>query len=185
MLLLLFLILLPGVAVESFSILNLDNLQVLLNPKNCTQDTFLVTLIHSAPQNAELRSTIRQTWGQDIKRIFVLGQSAQYDAEIQQESQEFADIVQVNFTDAYRNMTYKHLIGYWWVANHCHHAEFVLKSDDDQALDVYHLPKYLQEFVHKSSKHFLLCHAFPKTKPKRDFDNKWFVSLEEYPKDRY
>ena len=100
-------------SIRSFSILDLDNLHVTLQPQKCQGNPSLITLIHSAPKNYQLRDTIRRTWGRNIKRIFVLGDSSDWNEMLKNEHKEYKDILQVSFIDAYRNMTYKHLSGYW------------------------------------------------------------------------
>ena len=50
-----------------------------------------------------------------MKRIFVLGDSPEWNEMLKDEHKSYKDILQINFVDAYRNMTYKHLSGYWWV----------------------------------------------------------------------
>ena len=99
--------------IESFSILDLNDLNVKLQPQKCVESPFLVALIHSAPQNYQLRDTIRRTWGRNLKRIFVLGDSKDWNEMLKNEQKEYNDILQIDFVDAYRNMTYKHLSGYW------------------------------------------------------------------------
>ena len=88
-------------------------------------------------------------------------------------------------------MTYKHLAGYWWVENYCSHAEYVLKTDDDQAVDVGHLKMFLKEFIPQNNDddndnaYFYLCYILKNKSPKRNPGNKWFVSYQEYSKDVY
>ena len=53
------------------------------------------------------------------------------------ESEKFGDIVQGNFKDAYRNMTYKNVFGLLWASMFCEQAEFIVKSDDDMYVDLY------------------------------------------------
>ena len=98
---------------QAFSILDLNNLNIKLSPSKCEDNYDLVALIHSAPQNVELRNTIRKTWGESVKRIFVLGKQKKWNKKLKKENEMHQDILQVSFIDAYRNMTYKHLSGYW------------------------------------------------------------------------
>ena len=98
---------------EQFSILDLKKLKVKLEPEKCEENLDLVTLIHSAPENVELRNTIRKTWGENLKRVFVLGKHTDWNKKLKKEHEKYNDILQISFKDAYRNMTYKHLSGYW------------------------------------------------------------------------
>ena len=51
--------------------------------------------------------------GKNMKRIFVLGDSPEWNKMLKDEHKSYKDILQIDFVDAYRNMTYKHLSGYW------------------------------------------------------------------------
>ena len=58
---------------------------------------------------------------------------------IRNESLVHGDIVQGNFLDSYKNLTYKTVMGHLWVSRFCRQAEFVMKADDDIYLDLYGL----------------------------------------------
>ena len=102
-----------------FQLVDLPNVSVIKSAaEKCTENTDLVLIVHSAPKNAELRQAIRQSWGSSIPRIFVVASSSPDSSSddqflISQESAKYQDIFQPNFTDSYRNLTYKHLAGYW------------------------------------------------------------------------
>ena len=51
--------------------------------------------------------------GKNMKQIFVLGDSPEWNKMLKDEHKSYKDILQIDFVDAYRNMTYKHLSGYW------------------------------------------------------------------------
>ena len=124
----------------------------LKSPVTCSSYITLAIVIHSHPEHIELRSTLRQTWAQETqntRRIFIVGitdNTLARDAIIE-ESEEFGDVVQGDFIDSYRNMTYKHLLGYRWINEHCPDASYVLKSDDDQFVDTLQLGRYLSAFL--------------------------------------
>ena len=56
---------------------------------------------------------------------------------IAKENEEHHDIVQGDFLDTYRNLSYKNIMGKLWVSQFCEQAEFVVKTDDDQFIDLY------------------------------------------------
>ena len=96
------------------------NVEVQIHPEKCQESGgTLVALVHSAPKNTKLRNALRDTWGSTIKTIFVLGSSTTYNEDIRKEAEEFQDILQLDFQDAYRNMTYKHLSGYHYMVENC------------------------------------------------------------------
>ena len=61
----------------------------------------------------------------------------QYYSKVKEERDKYNDIVQGNFHDSYRNLTYKNMFGLLWVSNFCEQAEFVIKTDDDMYVDLY------------------------------------------------
>jgi len=171
---------------ESFSILDLNHLKIQIIPRPCEENLPIVALIHSAPKNVELRNTIRKTWGKSLKRIFVLGKQKEWNKKLRKENDMHQDILQVNFTDAYQNMTYKHLTGYWWMTQHCNNAKLVLKSDDDLVIDVHHLEVYINHYIEDPHQaYYYLCYIHQNEKPKRDATHKMFVSFRDYPQDVY
>ena len=34
-----------------------------------------------------------------------------------------------------------------WLVNNCENTKYVLKTDDDQAVDIFHLPTYLEHYT--------------------------------------
>ena len=56
---------------------------------------------------------------------------------LEEESQEYGDLVQGDFLDNYYNLSYKAIMGNLWVAQFCSQAEFLVKTDDDMFVDMY------------------------------------------------
>ncbi|GBP04838.1 Beta-1,3-galactosyltransferase 5 [Eumeta japonica] len=151
----------------------------------------LVIIVASNPYNVENRMTIRNTWGQNIdatKVIFLVGESdnATIAQTIRTESEMFKDIVQGNFIDAYRNMTYKHVMGLKWVAHHCPTARYILKTDDDVVVNSDALRMFLAEELSPwGAKDLLICEVFFKAEVHRKNSSKWMVTKEEYSGNYY
>ena len=57
--------------------------------------------------------------------------------QLEEESSKYGDIIQGDFLDTYHNLSYKATMGNLWVAEFCSQAEFVVKTDDDQFIDLY------------------------------------------------
>ena len=75
-----------------------------------------------------------------------------------------------------------------WLTQNCENAKYVLRTDDDQAIDTLHLPTYLNHYIGDSkteNERFYLCYALNQTEPKRDPNNKWYVSHQDYPAEYY
>ena len=56
---------------------------------------------------------------------------------LEEESQEYGDLVQGDFLDNYYNLSFKAIMGNLWVAEFCSQAQFVVKTDDDMYVDLY------------------------------------------------
>ena len=181
------------------------------------EGVYFMILVHSAPHHFAERQAIRSTWGSvrtlknwAIRLVFLLGtDTPPLDASVRKsvfrESFLFGDIVAGNFHDSYRNLTYKHLMGYQWALTYCPGATFILKTDDDAFIDIFQLFEFTTKTYGFNPEDTLVCNVFPEgTKPVRDDDvdsettiiennsnsnmdggKKWLVTREEYPHDKY
>jgi len=175
---------------------------------NTSNGIYFVILVHSAPDHFVERQAIRTSWGSvksfrnwSIRLVFLLGQLTKSHEEtsnsavqegILSESDLYGDIVRGNFADTYRNLTYKHLMGYKWVLRHCPLAKFVIKTDDDAFIDIFQIFDFAQRNYGLAPADILLCNIYPEgTKPVRNSSTenpegyKWIVSRTEYPFDIY
>ena len=162
----------------------------------CNGDVLAVIMVNSSPEKVKERMQIRDTWasvrfylGASIVPLFMLAQRSTHDKlqeDIVKESQTYQDIVQGNFVDSYKNLTYKTVMGLHWVQHYCNHTKFVLKVDDDTMVDVYHLVKFLfQKSPDGNMNQFLYCSVYRNQGPVRDTSSKWFVPTHEYPYAKY
>lgn len=194
-------------------LINLNNFEFAMNHNNtCSRNKshqpLVVILVHSAPENFSKRRTIRGTWGRRDERsllIFLLGAvtDTTLNDRIVKENAIHDDIVQGNFVDSYRNMTYKHVMGLKWFTYNCKKAHFVLKTDDDVLVNSPLLYESLQIFFSHSSDEsspptstitannnnsslklvankLILCDKIVHSKVKRTYRSKWRVSYDEY-----
>ncbi|XP_063409533.1 beta-1,3-galactosyltransferase 5-like [Mytilus trossulus] len=155
------------------------------------KNIFLLVFIHVAPGNFAERILIRSTIGtvlsfqnRRIEHVFVLGKTENItlQKEIQHESRKYMDIIQGNFIDSYRNLTYKLVFSLFWVNNFCNNAKFVIKMDDDITINIPLLVPYLTEKLNAGqASNVLECKTITENVPVRDMNNKWFITLEEYP----
>ncbi|CAC5376831.1 unnamed protein product [Mytilus coruscus] len=167
--------------------------ELLINHKmKCKgKNVFLLVFIHVAPGNFAGRNLIRSTFGtissfhnKRIVRVFVLGktENVTIQQEIVNESKRYMDIVQGNFIDSYRNLTYKLVFSLFWVNNFCNNAKFVIKIDDDIILNIPLIIPYLAEKIKTGqTSNVLECKTITENIPVRERNNKWFITTEEYP----
>ena len=169
-----------------------------INPTHiCKNKTvFLLSYIHSAPAHHKRRTAIRDTWGNAknfddlrVRVVFLMGRPKDNTAQeaLQMESDTYGDIVQEDFIDSYRNLTYKAIMGLKWISNNCRHAQFILKTDDDIFVNIYNLVSHLRSLtVHKQPiQNLLLCLVWYKMKVIRDPKSKWYLSRSEFHDDYF
>lgn len=144
----------------------------------------VLILVHSAPGNHQKRLLIRETWGSlndpMLRLIFLLGtvNSTDEQRNLELENSMFSDMVQGNFIDAYRNMTYKHVMALKWFTYYCPDVKFILKVDDDVFVNTPYLMRYLNYVA--DSRNLLFCQIIYWSRVKRSYRSKWRVSTKEY-----
>lgn len=170
-------------------LIDLEEFEFTINHRGCKDSEQTVILVHSAPGNADKRAVIRDTWGSKDKRsliLFVIGAVNATNAQekLDEENRKHGDLLQGNFEDAYRNMTYKHVSVLKWFVYNCPNARFLLKTDDDVFVNTPLLYDYL-ETPSEPSRQFhhgrlMMCSEVASAKVKRTFRSKWRVSYDEY-----
>ena len=70
--------------------------------------------------------------------------------KIYKESEKYEDIIQGDFIDTYHNLSYKAVMGNVWVSEFCEQAEFVVKADDDQFIDLYEVYFLTRAYLNSS-----------------------------------
>lgn len=178
---------LPSESVPTHNLKNLGKSQYKIVPK-CF-DKPVVWLVTSYAGNSVKRSELRRVYSRQelnrlgVQRFFLLGefpedqQFRQRNVEI--ESSIYHDIIQGNFTEAYTNLTYKHLMGLDWVSRNCNPKSYVIKMDDDIVINLYDLmPK-----LFRKEEFFIIGYVLSKMSPMRNTTNKWYITKEEFPGD--
>lgn len=149
---------------------------------------FILVLVKSARKNFHLRQSIRfakadkkfKKWRKHVRIAFLLGYSFnESNREISKESAIFGDIVQEDFEDSYKNLTYKTIMGYNWAVSHCPRATHILYQDDDFLFNLDNLFKYLSH--HKNLDSVYIGYSIEDAIPQRKKNSKHYISEEEYP----
>ncbi|XP_017053430.1 beta-1,3-galactosyltransferase 1 [Drosophila ficusphila] len=184
----------PG---SSMHLMDLPNFVYLIDQPACDKDVRVLILVHSAVRNIEKRRIIRETWADrtyidqtPLRVLFLVGGVGENAERWQQflgrENQLHGDLIQGNFEDAYRNMTYKHVMALKWFNENCAHAQLLVKVDDDVFMNTPQLVKYLAnpslpEHAMLLSPDLLLCRSVDRSRVKRSYRSKWRVTYKEYP----
>ena len=173
-------------------LLDLDNFEYVIRPPSCNT-TFITWIVTSyaadpAPRSAHRRAYISaELRSLGISRVFLLGllddrtqrKSGVIQAAIENEAERFNDIVQGNFYEAYRNLTYKHLMGLKWATENCRDSSFIVKQDDDIVVNIYDIIDKITTLKSQGADVFA-GHVFRNMKVIREPSNKWFVTRDEF-----
>jgi hypothetical protein len=92
--------------------------------------------------------------------------------------------VQTDFVDTYYNNTLKTMSGYRWAARFCNRSRFAMFVDDDYYVYTHNVIGYLRNLSPQQASH-LYAGYIPYGQPGRDPKSKWYVSLPDYPFDKY
>lgn len=152
------------------------------------QNASLIIVVKSAAPHFELRNVLRNTWipkakGNNFAVVFALGYNKLVQQQVLQENAKNRDIIQEDFTDSYLNNTYKTIMSFNWVVEHCSHIEHVYFDDDDMFLHIDNLASYLKVQQNKTDKNLFSGSMAIKGKPVRNPSSKWYISWERYPFD--
>lgn len=172
-------------------LIDLTNFEYKQNQNSCSSDPAIqsplaIILIHTAPKNLAKRNVIRDTWaalkyGLRVRIYFLVGSvnSTKVQNEIEKENSGYNDIIQGSFTDAYHNMTYKHIMAFKWFIYNCPKVRYLVKTDDDVFVNTPYLLEYLETKAEQQN--FLFCLKMENSRIKRTYRSKWRVSPKEYP----
>ncbi|XP_034099236.1 acetylgalactosaminyl-O-glycosyl-glycoprotein beta-1,3-N-acetylglucosaminyltransferase-like [Drosophila albomicans] len=156
-------------------------------PLNGTKTRMLI-LITSAQTHADARMSIRQTWGhygtrRDIGMAFVLGRGTNetVNQALTDENYMFGDLIRGNFIDSYNNLTLKTISSLEWADQHCNHAQYILKTDDDMFINVPKLLNFVKQLEKHKNKRLIFGRLAKKWKPIRNKKSKYYVSTDQFP----
>ncbi|XP_063880299.1 beta-1,3-galactosyltransferase 5-like [Scylla paramamosain] len=164
------------------------------DPPVCNESApFILAVVITAVENFERRERVRSTWASPefyqytgIKAVFVVGypNSKTLQESLDDEIDKYEDIIQADFMDTYRNLTYKTISWLSWVKDWCPGTPFIAKIDDDVVVNPFNLRLYLNEYLLiNPSPRQIHGRARFRAKPMRT--SKWAVTKEEYPLEHY
>ncbi len=95
---------------------------------------FLLIYVHTSPENLKRRLAIWETWTRrrlfgDIRIVFMMGKAGGELTErlVNLEANTYNDIVQENFVDSYKNLTFKGIMALKWISTYCNETKYILK----------------------------------------------------------
>lgn len=158
--------------------LSYGTVEPLVNPCSGNETDFLL-LVHSALSHSNCRIRIRDAIPSNFGVVFILGrdEKGMIPREINREQLRYKDLLIGNFTDSYRNLTIKHLLGYSYVTTRCSFIKFIAKIDDDVFVNFDQLPHLMQKMYEPDEK--AIYGITPDTRIQRNNGSKWYVSFED------
>lgn len=168
---------------------------ILDQPEKCEQQKpFVVVIVPVAPENFEARNAIRITWGSEelvrdrvVLVLFLLGSRSGNETlqeKLQNESQQYQDLLQCNFQDSYRNLTIKTMVMMEWLSRKCQQASYAVKVDADVLLNTNNLIKMLVNLKKLQHNYITGLITFGNS-VLRDPSSKFYVPHDVYPKSSY
>ena len=149
---------------------------------------FLLVQVHSHPAHKERRDAIRATWGSVVRNfntqlhiglVFLVGlsnTSHEINSAVFREAKLYRDIVQGNFTDTYRNLTIKSIMGLHWTSTFCCNTRYTMKTDDDVYFNISLLMSFLQSLPKQG---VLVGSIYEDSQVMRE--GQWQVKLIDFP----
>ncbi|XP_069979337.1 beta-1,3-galactosyltransferase 2 [Penaeus vannamei] len=161
-------------------------------PHFCAKDLLVLNMMPVSVGDVESRARVRRMWGSrevvastKLRPLFLVGESsdAEQQRRLQEESDEYHDVIQVGFVDSYLNLTLKTLSALHWKHTRCRHVPWLLKSD----ADVFVSPWSVSEVLQKATEDIVcrVLYARIVCRPHNCKDKRWIIPPELYPHDHY
>ncbi|TGZ61378.1 hypothetical protein CRM22_008020 [Opisthorchis felineus] len=175
-------------------LLNDRDFPFLINqPELCTDiesaELDLILLIRTECKHRVRRNIIRRLWANNscwgeirVKHVFLLGkvEQKQHMSGVEREARQYRDIVQQDFFDTYRNITYKFLLGLQWTLAYCSQSKWLLFIDDDFFVNPRQMASLLQDLRRMPRRYLILGSQHTMSDTIRD-QSKWGISRSLYP----
>lgn len=182
------------------TIVNPHNFKYIFNPghricgNRTEQNVTVLVYVHTSPSYFARRQAIRETWAKrsmfrDIRLVFMMGATPEKKTNnlLKLESNYFNDIVQEDFHDSYKNLTYKGIMAMKWISEYCAHTQFILKTDDDIIIDMFKFLRHVDKLNMSKPKKMMYCHYYSMNgmPVMREKSNKWYLSKEYFEFDYF
>ncbi|CAF1377424.1 unnamed protein product [Adineta steineri] len=177
-----------------------------LDPEILLQPHVLI-LVKSSCEKFQERQAIRLTWGEkqqlgkkSCKLAFVLGEN-RHNISIENEMTKYGDIIQIDKLDSYYYTSSKMIMMLRWITDYCTSKSertsyqdlrnYVLFVDDDYYIDIDSLLLYLRrldedpDITTYERRTFITGELIEGSRPRRFLNDRYYVSLIDYPYDMY
>jgi hypothetical protein len=179
-----------------------EDLNYTLQDENFCKNRPVAVLFYiiSTAIHAKRRHSLRKTWAQQrtwqsvsFSTLFFVGRPASEESQrdLEDEWQQYGDVVQIDMVDTYENLTLKGVAAVKWLSTYCTpYVQYVIKVDDDVVVDTPSIAELMtSQILPQGPGHVgkLLCLLLIKSPVFRDNSTKWMVpahvlpGLEFYP----
>ncbi|OWF49091.1 uncharacterized protein LOC110452226 [Mizuhopecten yessoensis] len=176
-----------------FSPINVHNFSTINQPLPCSYPSQtgrhqnLLILVKVDSSNYKIRNEIRSLWKSlndpAIRVIFLLGHSSKIQTRVDKESAHHKDILQEKFKEHHMHSTRKIVMGFNWVETKCSKADLVLVLESIYHVNSTQMIDHLQRLSKK--KDVFIGKLWKNVSPHREKDNKWKLSYDHYPFDKF
>jgi beta-1,3-galactosyltransferase 1 len=119
--------------------------------------------------------------------VFFVGltdKSAWLQDALEYEAKQFGDIVQEDFLDTYRNLSFKGVAALKWITTYCNQTSYIMKTDDDIFVNMFALLKHLKDlYIHNYRNRLIMCLVWWRMHVLRE--GKWGIPKEQLPDELY
>ncbi|EYC23032.1 hypothetical protein Y032_0016g3085 [Ancylostoma ceylanicum] len=170
--------------------LQLLNYTAVPDRRKCNSKEFVV-VVHVRADDQLGRNRWRETYGnprlmQKFKYTLIFSVGLPYSAKQQEglkkESRLNGDILQANYFDSYRNLTYKQLAELRYLASSCQSVKAIVKLDDDVGWNVKKAAQFIKDDLETNE---IYCARRTNVTPKYEPGSKWRIEKEEWSLSTY
>lgn len=166
---------------------------IISSPSVCyhNQSLDVLILITTIITHRVRRDNIRNSWAKVLKQnkhenmryAFLLGLQSKNDTvDLREENRIYDDLIVQDFTDTYRNLTIKTLMGLHWSKVYCPNFRFLMKTDDDVYVNVMNILNLVH--IQKLSGG-ITGNCFQTFKVTRKPGSRSYSSFREFPYESY
>lgn len=157
-------------------------------PHVCDNKPYLLLAVKSLVPHFDRRQAIRESWGragvlanQTVVTVFLLGNTMMVDhfpdlfGMLKHEAELHGDILQWDYRDTFFNLTLKEVLFLKWFSQHCPHAQYVLKGDDDVFVNTLRIIDFLEGLSKGKANDLFIGDVISDAGPHRDQKLKYFI----------
>ncbi|OWF49093.1 Beta-1,3-galactosyltransferase brn [Mizuhopecten yessoensis] len=149
----------------------------------------ILVVIWSDPTDTEQRSAIREMWKYTdigtVRQVFVLGSEDIHQKDVNAESKNYGDIIQVSAVKDKFFDTIKTVSSFAWIVQYCKSTDFVIFLDGNINVDIDMITAFMKKLIKTKNNNngVFLGHVVDERNPDRRQGSPLYVSEGDYPFD--